>query len=626
MQLFSNIWTKFIKFITFVNLPIKKKFLLFGLGTFFWFAVIGTVSVSVLTFIHYRYSQISNTTIPYMQAIQIISPKLDAIEQLSIWSKNDENQEKHLFEATLQLRQIQNAISATAINVNNSSSSNNFFETLTYTLSKDDPEGLKTLQALVIKIKEMDNLISLGCKRAAGSQDYKLANIWGDLDQHIIESKDILKKFSDRTNEQLATYSKQMNETIKYSINTIAIVLLIAVSLLWFFTRWLTEAFSRPIESMINQIHSIGTGEVDLNKKLKIKSEDEIGALSKEFNKLVDTVYGVTVFKKVIEEDTTLDAVYGRLADVFAKESGIEEFRIFDVNNAKEQMVIVQPPLAGEESMFCHAEILHDCSLCRAQKTGHKISSLEYESVCRQFIGGDKEHVCIPLMVTGQPGAIAQFIFDKDGCDKNIDSINEKVFKAESYIKNSLSVIETKQLMHTLRESSLVDGLTGLYNRRFLQDHSNQIIAGVLRRKKQISLLMCDMDFFKQVNDEHGHDVGDSVLKDTSRVLRESVRESDVVIRFGGEEFLILLIDTEPGYGYEVAEKIRENIEKVKFQGSKGSVIKKTISMGISEFPKDTKGFWQAIKFADVALYSAKDTGRNKCVRFAPDMWEEGSF
>ncbi len=137
---------------------------------------------------------------------------------------------------------------------------------------------------------------------------------------------------------------------------------------------------------------------------------------------------------------------------------------------------------------------------------------------------------------------------------------------------------------------------------------------------------MCDMDFFKQVNDEYGHDIGDSVLKDTSRVLRESVREADVVIRFGGEEFLILLIDTEPGYGIQVAEKIRENIEKTAFKSSKGGILKKTISMGISEFPKDTDGFWQAIKYADVALYNAKDTGRNRCVRFEPEMWEEGSF
>jgi diguanylate cyclase (GGDEF)-like protein len=611
----KNSWKRFINFITFINLPIKKKFLLFGLGTFFWFLTIATVSISVLIFINYRYSQISNATIPYMQTVRVISPQLNHIEQLCKWSKINKDENKYLFEITLHVKQIQNALSSVAINIDENKDDTNLFEALTYTLSRNNPDGLKSIKNLYNNINKINGMLSNKDKIN-----------WDIVEEKVKETKEMLQEFSSQTDSELETYTKQMNETIKYSINTIATVFAIAIFLLWFFTRWLTEAFSKPIESMINQIHSIGTGEVDLNKKLKINSEDEIGTLSKEFNKLVDTVYGVTVFKKVIEEDSSLEAVYSRLADVFEKESGIRDFKIFDINSAKGQMNIVQPPISSEDSMVCHSEILSDCSLCRAQKTGHKISSLEYEGVCRQFIGVDKEHVCIPLIVTGQPGAVAQFVFDKKECEEDLEAINEKIFKAESYIKNSLSVIETKQLMNTLRESSLVDGLTELYNRRFLQDHSNQIIAGVLRRKKQISLIMCDMDFFKQVNDNYGHDIGDSVLKETSRVLRESVRESDIVIRFGGEEFLILLIDTEPDYGIQVAEKIRQKMENVKFKASKGEVFKKTISMGISEFPKDTDGFWQAIKFADVALYHAKDTGRNKCVRFTPDMWEEGNF
>ena len=611
----KNSWKRFINFITFINLPIKKKFLLFGLGTFFWFLTIATVSISVLIFINYRYSQISNATIPYMQTVRVISPQLNHIEQLCKWSKINKDENKYLFEITLHVKQIQNALSSVAINIDENKDDTNLFEALTYTLSRNNSDGLKSIRNLYNNINKINGMLSNKDKIN-----------WDIVEEKVKETKEMLQEFSSQTDSELETYTKQMNETIKYSINTIATVFAIAIFLLWFFTRWLTEAFSKPIESMINQIHSIGTGEVDLNKKLKINSEDEIGTLSKEFNKLVDTVYGVTVFKKVIEEDSSLEAVYSRLADVFEKESGIRDFKIFDINSAKGQMNIVQPPISSEDSMVCHSEILSDCSLCRAQKTGHKISSLEYEGVCRQFIGVDKEHVCIPLIVTGQPGAVAQFVFDKKECEEDLEAINEKIFKAESYIKNSLSVIETKQLMNTLRESSLVDGLTELYNRRFLQDHSNQIIAGVLRRKKQISLIMCDMDFFKQVNDNYGHDIGDSVLKETSRVLRESVRESDIVIRFGGEEFLILLIDTEPDYGIQVAEKIRQKMENVKFKASKGEVFKKTISMGISEFPKDTDGFLQAIKFADVALYHAKDTGRNKCVRFTPDMWEEGNF
>jgi diguanylate cyclase (GGDEF)-like protein len=622
MQSITNSWKRFVKFITFVNLPIKKKFLLFGLGTFFWFFLVGVVAVTVLTFIHYRYSQLTNTTMPYIQTIQKVSPKLDALEQLSKW-EHTKNQNKQLLEATLCIRSMLDAVTQTTINMQGTNKNGNFFEMLTYSLSKDDPKGITTLQEILGQIKKMETTLSYAYRISNDNIQEDLSSSWKELTQDIKKTKEIVGEFSERTTKMHEEYSQQMNKAIKFSINTIAIIILLAISLLWFFTRWLTDAFSKPIESMIHQIHAIGTGEVDLSKKLKIKSEDEIGTLSKEFNKLVDTVYGVTVFKKVIEEDTSLDVVYTRLGEVFERDAGIKEYRIYDINDAKQTMKVVHPPLFGDETLACHDEILNNCSLCRAQKTGHKISSFEYSGICRQFIPEDgKEHVCIPLIVAGKPGAVVQFTFDRAQNDEEVEDIHERIFKAESYIKNSLSVIETKQLMHTLRESSLVDGLTGLYNRRFLQDHSNQLIAGVLRRKKQISLLMCDMDFFKQVNDTYGHDTGDSLLKETSAIFRKSIRESDVVIRFGGEEFLILLIDTEPEYGMQVADKIRQKVEETNFKSPTG-ILKKTISIGVSEFPKDTEGFWQAIKFADVALYKAKNSGRNKCIRFTSELWDQ---
>ena len=97
------------------------------------------------------------------------------------------------------------------------------------------------------------------------------------------------------------------------------------------------------------------------------------------------------------------------------------------------------------------------------------------------------------------------------------------------------------------------------------------------------------------------------------------------MIRFGGEEFLIVLLDIEKGESFKIAEKIRESMEKAKVKIPDGSV-QKTISLGISEFPGDTESFWQAIKFADVSLYKAKDSGRNKAVRFTPEMWSQKNF
>ena len=616
MEKMTSPWQRFVQFTTFVNLPIRKKFLLFEVCTLFWFILIGSVAVVSLNFIHYRYSQIAHTTLPYMKVIFTIQPELTSLERM-LGSKDVES---NLLGMRGSITQMKNRLSESLMASQKFSQSDNIFEMIIRSLSKEDAESLRAFQAISKEINAMDELVSGWQKKRSGLSSDDVAKMRETLSLHVSTTQEITQELASRINGLYQEYNQQVGSAIRLSINTTALVIVIAIVLLMLFTRWLREAFSRPIESMIHQIHSIGTGEVDLSKKLKIRSRDEIGTLSKEFNKLVDTVYGVTVFKKVIEEDSSLEVVYQRLGEVFEKEAGIAQYRIFDVNLAKQTMSVVYPHILDEKEFFaCNEEIEHNCTLCRAQKIGHKVSSFEYDGVCKEFMKEDgKKHVCIPLMVSGHAGAIVQFVFDKD----DLSQVNEKILKAESYIKHSLSVIETKRLMNTLRESSLVDGLTGLYNRRFLQDHSNQIIASTLRRKKQISLLMCDMDYFKQVNDKFGHDVGDNVLKDTSHILKKCIRDSDIVIRFGGEEFLILLIDTEVGYGLTVAEKIRAAVEEFNFKTNDG-ILKKTISIGISDFPHDTDGFWQAIKFADVALYKAKENGRNRCVQFNKDLWDQ---
>ena len=235
-------------------------------------------------------------------------------------------------------------------------------------------------------------------------------------------------------------------------------------------------------------------------------------------------------------------------------------------------------------------------------------------------------HICIPMMIAGRAGGVVQFLFDDpQGDQQRAELLRGSIFKAEAYLKQSLSVIEAKRLMNTLRESALKDPLTGLYNRRFLQDHANHIISGTLRRKRCLGMIMGDLDYFKQVNDQHGHDVGDTVLKDTAQLILKGVREADIVLRFGGEEFFILLTDINPGDAILVAEKIRKSFEEDKFKIPSGT-LKKTLSLGVSEFPKDSEGFWQCIKYADVALYKAKDSGRNRAIQFDPEMWEGEQF
>ncbi len=382
---------------------------------------------------------------------------------------------------------------------------------------------------------------------------------------------------------------------------------------------------TRPLKMVIEGLQDIagGKGQAALTKRIAITSNDEIGLLSSEFNALMESINNLSVFKKVIEEDDNLEEVYQRLAEIFTQQVGIKKCFLYQIINAKNAMQLTYPSCFDQAEMLCNHAILDDNDLCKARRTGHTITSTMYPAICRQFTGSAAMvHYCLPIIVGGAPVAVVQFVFDAPDGPSALKAMESKVFKAEQYINESLAVIQTKRLMSSLKDSALIDPLTGLNNRRYLQEYTEKIVAGVLRRGKAIGLIMCDLDYFKQVNDTYGHNAGDLVLKETSMVIRQSIRDSDIVIRFGGEEFLAVLLDVAEGESLKIAEKIRENIQQLKIKLPDG-IIQKTISLGVSEFPADTGTLWSCIKFADVALYRAKEEGRNRSVRFTKEMWQE---
>lgn len=190
------------------------------------------------------------------------------------------------------------------------------------------------------------------------------------------------------------------------------------------------------------------------------------------------------------------------------------------------------------------------------------------------------------------------------------------------YLREAAPVLEAKRLMETLRESTMRDPMTALHNRRFLEESVDMLVGQAVRRKSGFTVMMLDIDYFKSINDTYGHDAGDAMLKALAEMLTRSVRSSDYVIRYGGEEFLILLQETTGEAATAVAEKIRSAVAELKVQTS-GGILQKTISIGISCYPDDSDTFWQVVKFADVALYHAKETGRNRVIRFTKALAEK---
>ena len=170
-----------------------------------------------------------------------------------------------------------------------------------------------------------------------------------------------------------------------------------------------------------------------------------------------------------------------------------------------------------------------------------------------------------------------------------------------------------------LRHMSRTDGLTGLDNRRYIEQQLDLMFAHGERLHEPLSCVMCDLDRFKSVNDEHGHHAGDAVLKQFAGILKGEAREIDHVGRYGGEEFIVLLPGTLLDAGVNFAERVRKHVEAHTFVFDGGTVCR-TVSFGVAGWPhpRVTHGD-SLVRSADDALYVAKETGRNRVVRFDSD-------
>ncbi|MCL2021661.1 MAG: diguanylate cyclase [Betaproteobacteria bacterium] len=440
--------------------------------------------------------------------------------------------------------------------------------------------------------------------------------------------------------------------TVCSVVGTVALFMLF----LFFFLRGILNPISRTANEVEEVVRSATSGNFKGN--ITQKTNDEIGQIATEMNRLmrfldgglnhignqvsqltgrqarenenlltvtIDMVGGLTKashFKQAIEEDEAKAEIFQRLSVVLQDEFGLRKFSIYEVLSGRNEMrTVIVDGMLSASCRWCNPQILERPETCRARRTGHLVNGISQPDICYAFNSPTDEghaygYLCFPVVQSGTVGSIVQLVVRED--DK--DRVSEALPYINVYLREAAPVLEARRLTETLKESSLHDPMTGLNNRRYLEEYVETLLANVRRQQIHLAIMMLDLDYFKMVNDTYGHDAGDSVLKALAGVLKQSVRSSDMVIRYGGEEFLIVLQGTVEPDADQVAENIRSAVEKIRINIG-GSILQKTISIGLSDYPKDSATFWQALKFADVALYQAKQTGRNRVVRFNQDMW-----
>lgn len=192
---------------------------------------------------------------------------------------------------------------------------------------------------------------------------------------------------------------------------------------------------------------------------------------------------------------------------------------------------------------------------------------------------------------------------------------NELLARARTQIRKKRYTDRLRDNVQTSIEAAITDGLTGLYNRRYMETHLGTLVEQAAQRGKPLTTLVLDIDYFKAVNDTHGHDAGDDVLREFALRIRKSIRNIDLACRLGGEEFVIVMPDTDMTVAATVAERLRRRIAGEPFPVQQGTqLLNVTLSIGIAALsqPHDTAA--TILKRADLALYRAKRDGRNRVV------------
>ncbi|MBY3040947.1 MULTISPECIES: PleD family two-component system response regulator [Rhizobium] len=291
--------------------------------------------------------------------------------------------------------------------------------------------------------------------------------------------------------------------------------------------------------------------------------------------------------------------------------------------NSQERIIKALKPVADvlalsdpQAALFEAAESVFDLVIVNAN-----FDDYDPLRLCSQLRSLERTRF-LPILIITEQGADEMVV---RALDLGVNDYIIRPVDPNELVARSLTQIRRKRYNDRLRASvkqtielAVTDPLTGLYNRRYLDNHLNVLFNRSMARGRPLSVLITDIDRFKHVNDTYGHDGGDEVLREFSSRVRSTIRGADLACRYGGEEFVVVMPDTSPEIAAAVAERLRAAIENAPFMlKHSGEALNVTASFGIASRIASVLTPDQLMKQADLALYEAKNTGRNRVVAAA---------
>jgi len=385
--------------------------------------------------------------------------------------------------------------------------------------------------------------------------------------------------------------------------------------ILVFLTGVVTRLIVIPVLQLIRASEQVGRG--DFAPVLPPMVDNEFGVLSRSFSNMTsalrrerEEIASLNRFSEAVTQCTSEIEVYDLLLHAMKERFQPKQVIIFKLSQVENflEAAATLVPLPKEAGAWPVIEEPHNC---KAVRTGRSfvVDDVRLEPLCpsKFVLPTEGSYYCGPLIAGGIIIGAVRVEAAKDLWTP------ERQRLLESYLSGAASALSNLRLLDRMKQQANIDMLTGLYNRRFLEDYARKLFAIARRRGQPVGMIMLDIDHFKSFNDVYGHEVGDRILRHFAKTVTASMRETNLAARYGGEEFVVILPDTSAKSCALVAERIRIAVTTMVVPSNAEKPIPPlTVSIGVASFPEHGQALEEVIQASDKAMYESKRMGRNR--------------
>ena len=432
-----------------------------------------------------------------------------------------------------------------------------------------------------------------------------------------------LKQFQSDSQAAAAARRDQRKRTVHSGLVSGAVLVGAFALLLAVLVHAISRNISRPVIQLTQASDQLRQGDFDLT--LPPETDNEFGVLTRSFLQMSQALRrdreefaALKRFSEAVTECTSESEVYDHILHALRDRFHPTQVIIFKLRPEEDFLEVVASlqPLPKDVHDW---PVIEGKNGCKAVRMGRpfRVNNVSVEPLCpgKFVLPEEGSYYCGPLIAGGIIIGAVRLQGEKGFWTPERESL------LESYLSSTASVLSNLQLLQTMREQANIDPLTGLYNRRFCKDYAVKLMAMARRKDTPLGFLILDLDHFKNINDVYGHEVGDRILKQFAKTITQSMRETNLTARLGGEEFVVVLPDTGAKACQVVAERIRNAVAHMNMpQVNEKPLPNITVSLGIAVYPDHGATLEEMLQASDRALYESKRAGRNRATLYVAEI------